>query len=187
MSLPSFELSDYTGERVRSRDLRGKVVLVTFLETKCKEACPIIATQLGEGLDLLDPDERDGALEAIANRSVHPDDDTPANVRRFLRAHRVEGELHYLIGSEDDLRPVWGARSRSCPRSIPETPIPTPPPCRCTTEAVNGSPRSTRASTSPLETLPMMWSQHRGSRFPFGAILAIVAFALAACAGGEGP
>ena len=33
----------------------------------------------------------------------------------------------------------------------------------------------------------MMWSQHRGSRFPFGAILAIVAFALAACAGGEGP
>ena len=107
ISLPSFELSDYTGERVRSRDLRGKVVLVTFLETKCKEACPIIATQLGEGLDLLDPDERDG-VEAIAI-SVHPDDDTPANVRRFLRAHRVEGELHYLIGSEDDLRPVWSA------------------------------------------------------------------------------
>ena len=33
----------------------------------------------------------------------------------------------------------------------------------------------------------MMWSPHRGSRVSFGATLAIVAFVLAACGGGEGP
>jgi len=103
--LPSFELRDYTGEPVRSRTLKGKVVLVTFLETKCKEACPIIASQIGKGLDLLDPGERRG-VEAIAI-SVHSGDDTPASVRQFLRRHRVAGDLRYLIGSERELRPVW--------------------------------------------------------------------------------
>ena len=105
--LPSFDLRDYTGERVRPRALKGKVVLVTFLETKCKEACPVIASQIGKGLDLLDPAERRGVV-AIAI-SVHPGDDTSASVRQFLRKHQVEGDLRYLIGSERELRPVWDA------------------------------------------------------------------------------
>jgi len=105
--LASFDLRDYRGERVRSRALEGKVILITFLETKCKEACPIIASQIGKGLDLLDPGERGGVV-AIAI-SVHPGDDSPANVRQFLRRHQVEGDVRYLIGSERELRPVWNA------------------------------------------------------------------------------
>ncbi len=105
--LPSFDLRDSSGERVRSRALKGKVVLVTFLETTCKEACPIIAAQIGTGLELLDHGERRSVV-AIAI-SVHPGDDTPVSVRRFLRTHRVEGDLRYLIGSERELRPVWNA------------------------------------------------------------------------------
>jgi protein SCO1/2 len=105
--LPSFELSDYTGEIVRSPALKGNPVLVTFLETKCKEACPVIASQIGKGLDLLDPAERRSVV-AIAI-SVHPGDDTSASVRRFLRKHQVDGDLRYLIGSERELRPVWDA------------------------------------------------------------------------------
>lgn len=105
--LPSFELRDDTGETVRSPALKGSVVLVTFLETKCKEACPIIASQIGKGLDHLDPAERRGVI-AIAI-SVHPGDDTSSSVRQFLRKHQVEGDLRYLIGSERELRPVWDA------------------------------------------------------------------------------
>ena len=107
IELPSFSLRDADGNRVGSDDLAGKVVLVTFLDTKCTDACPIIGEQLRAGLALLDEDERDGT-EAIAV-SVHPGDDTPAAVRDFLRRHRVEGTLRYLIGSEAELRPVWRA------------------------------------------------------------------------------
>jgi len=107
VELPSFSLRDADGERVTSADLSGMVVLVTFLDTKCTQACPIIGEQLREGLALLDEDERrNTAAVAI---SVHPDDDTPAAVRAFLRRHRVEGALRYLIGSEAELRPVWRA------------------------------------------------------------------------------
>jgi cytochrome oxidase Cu insertion factor (SCO1/SenC/PrrC family) len=40
--VPDFTLRSYTGQRVNGRDFRGRVLLVTFLESRCKEACPII-------------------------------------------------------------------------------------------------------------------------------------------------
>jgi cytochrome oxidase Cu insertion factor (SCO1/SenC/PrrC family) len=103
--LPSFALREWNGSRFSTGALATKVVLVTFLETKCKEACPIIADQIDMGLERLNASER-RRVEAIAI-SVHPHDDTPASVRHFLRVHRVQGDLHYLIGSEAELRPVW--------------------------------------------------------------------------------
>jgi protein SCO1/2 len=107
ITLPSFVLHESNGTRVVSSALTGKVVLVTFLETKCREACPIIADQIGMALGRLTASER-RRVDAIAI-SVHPHDDTASSVRRFLRVHRVQGELRYLIGSEAELRPVWRA------------------------------------------------------------------------------
>jgi protein SCO1 len=103
--LGQFELRDYTGARVSREDLEGKVVLLTFLESKCTEACPIIASQIARTIERLTPEERTQVV-AIAI-STHPTDDTPASVRAFLRAQRAEGKLHYLVGSEQELRPVW--------------------------------------------------------------------------------
>jgi protein SCO1/2 len=103
--LGQFDLRDYTGVRVSRDDLEGKVVLLTFLESKCKEACPIIASQVAHAIERLTLEERRQVV-AIAI-STHPADDTPANVRAFLRKQRAEGKLHYLVGSEQELRPVW--------------------------------------------------------------------------------
>lgn len=103
--LPSFGLREWDGTLVESHALRGKVVLVTFLETKCEEACPIIADQIGMALDRMAAKDRRRTY-AVAI-STHPGDDTPQNVRAFLRAHRIQGQLHYLIGTEARLRPVW--------------------------------------------------------------------------------
>ncbi|MER3409123.1 MAG: hypothetical protein C4306_03250 [Thermoleophilia bacterium] len=107
VELPSFVLREASGSPVRSRDLRGKVVVVTFLESKCRAACPVVAFQLARGLRLLSPSERSRVV-ALAI-SVHPGDDTAASVRAFLRRQRAERELRYLIGSERELRPVWRA------------------------------------------------------------------------------
>jgi protein SCO1/2 len=103
--LPRFRLRSYTGDLVQSDALRGKVVLVTFLESKCVEACPIVAAEIRQGLALLTASER-RQVAAVAV-STHPGDDTPANVRAFVRRHRLVGRLNYLIGSEQELRPVW--------------------------------------------------------------------------------
>jgi protein SCO1 len=103
--LADFELRSYTGRTVRSADLAGKVVVITFLETKCREACPIIADEIARAVDRLAPETR--SRSAFIAISVHPTDDTPRSVRAFLRTHNALGKLDYLIGSEATLRPVW--------------------------------------------------------------------------------
>lgn len=105
IELAPFALRSYRGGRVASTQLKGKVVALTFLESNCQEACPIIAVQVARGIDRLTPAER-RQVRAIAI-STHPIDDTAANVSRFLARRHALGRLDYLIGRESELRPVW--------------------------------------------------------------------------------
>jgi protein SCO1/2 len=105
--LPPFVLRDQRGTAVRASELAGKVVVLTFLETKCTEACPFIAGQIGIAFRRMSPAQRQG-VTAVAI-STHPGDDTPASVRAFLRRERADPFVRYLVGSERQLRPVWRA------------------------------------------------------------------------------
>jgi protein SCO1 len=107
IELPRFSLRDQNGRLVDSAALRGKAILVTFLDSRCRDACPVVAEEIRAGLARLDAAQR-AATVAVAI-SVQPEDDTPASVRRFLRRHHVEGVLHYLTGTEAQLRPVWSS------------------------------------------------------------------------------
>jgi cytochrome oxidase Cu insertion factor (SCO1/SenC/PrrC family) len=107
IEMPRFSLHDQQGRLVSSDGLAGKALVVTFLDTKCRESCPIIADQIRQALARLSPADRAGTV-ALAI-SVQPEVDTPAAVRAFLRRHRVDGALRYLVGSEAQLRPVWSA------------------------------------------------------------------------------
>jgi cytochrome oxidase Cu insertion factor (SCO1/SenC/PrrC family) len=102
--LPGFALPRYNGGSVRSSALRGRVVLTTFVDSACREKCPIIVAIIGRTLPRLAPTER-AQLVPLAF-SVHPTVDTPARVHRFL-ALRHALELKYLVGSVKQMRPVW--------------------------------------------------------------------------------
>jgi cytochrome oxidase Cu insertion factor (SCO1/SenC/PrrC family) len=104
--LEPFVLTSYRGQRVASSSLHGRVVALTFLDSTCRTACPIIAVQIARGIDQLGSAER-GQVRAIAI-STEPNDDTAPSVRRFLAKQRAVGRLDYLIGTEAELRPVWG-------------------------------------------------------------------------------
>ncbi len=103
--LPDFSLRSYDGRLVRSDELKGKVVLLTFLDSQCTEACPIIASQIGQGIDRLTAAERREVV-AVAI-STDPAGDSPANVREFLRKQGALGKLEYVIGPKPDLRAAW--------------------------------------------------------------------------------
>jgi cytochrome oxidase Cu insertion factor (SCO1/SenC/PrrC family) len=106
--IPKLALRDVVDRRiVRTEGLRGGVVLVTFLDTDCTEQCPIIASQIGRALALLGDDEQ--SRTAALAISVNPEIDTRSSVVRFLRRHRVLGDVRYLSGSIAQLRPVWEA------------------------------------------------------------------------------
>lgn len=104
-ALPDFSIPDSSGAIVSSRDLAGMVVLVTFLDSQCTEACPIIASQIARALASLEAEERN-AVAPLAI-STDPDEDTATSVRDFLRKNRAEGRLRYLVAPVEQLRPVW--------------------------------------------------------------------------------
>jgi protein SCO1/2 len=106
LTLPEFELRDDQGRPVRSADLRGKAVAVTFLDAQCSEACPIIAAQVPQAVKALGDDR--AAVEALAI-TVDPVGDTPERIDAFLRRYRATGTLRYLDGTVAELRPVWRA------------------------------------------------------------------------------
>lgn len=103
--MPGFALGDYTGTTMSTASLRGKVTVLTFLDTKCKDACPIIAGEIASTAALLTPDER--SQVAFVAITSDPTVDTPAAIRTFLQRHRALGTLHYLSGSVPALRRLW--------------------------------------------------------------------------------
>ena len=105
--LPSFTLRDYTGKLVSSRDLRGSVVVLTFLDTDCKESCPVIAGVIGAAIPRLSAGERQHVASLAL--TVNPSADSPRTVRRFLRQRGALGKLDFLLGSVNTLEPVWRA------------------------------------------------------------------------------
>lgn len=101
-----FELRDaLNGELVRMSGQRGRVVVLTLLESRCTAACPLIASQLAEALRRLPTEDRADVVALAV--SANPRDDSRESVRTFLTRHRAVGEIRYLNGPEAELRRVW--------------------------------------------------------------------------------
>jgi len=104
MAAPNFRLHDENGVQRRLSDARGKLVLLAFLYTKCTDVCPIIAVQLDSVVRSLG--KRAGDVRVLAV-SVDPKGDTPERVREYMRSHRLGPQFHWLMGTRQQLWPVW--------------------------------------------------------------------------------
>lgn len=102
---PDFALRTHDERPVRMSALRDRAVAVTFLDTQCDEACPIVTAAIARGLARLDRAER-SRVAAVAI-STDPAEDTRASVTAFLRRYRAEDALDYLVGPADEVRRVW--------------------------------------------------------------------------------
>jgi len=107
MTAADFTLRDYRGHVVSMRGLRGKVVALTFLDTRCTTKCPITASEIGAGVRLLPAADRHQI--AVLGLTVNPNVDTPSSIRRFLGRTRSLGIIDYLVGSVSELTQVWKA------------------------------------------------------------------------------
>lgn len=104
---PDFTLTDArSGSAVSLSSLRGSVVALTFLYTKCPDTCPLTAEHFRSAQERLAADAERVRFVAV---SVDPLGDTPAAVRDFSASHRLDRNWHYLIGPEGALRNVWSA------------------------------------------------------------------------------
>jgi cytochrome oxidase Cu insertion factor (SCO1/SenC/PrrC family) len=101
-----FTLTDQHGRTVSLAGLRGKVVLLTFLDPVCTSACPLIAQEFRAANQLLGADSGKVELVAVVANPVYHQ---VAVVQAFDRQegmNQVPNWL-YLTGSLPQLRQVW--------------------------------------------------------------------------------
>ncbi len=99
-----FSLRDQNGRLVALHNYRGQVVILTFIHSKCHDACPLMVEDIKGALDLLPGGGR--GVPAIGV-SVAPAEDTPASRHHFLREWGMDARLAFVGGTTAQLRPVW--------------------------------------------------------------------------------
>ena len=103
---PGFSLTDQDGRTVSLASLRGKVVLMTFLDPVCTTDCPIIAQEFKQAGQMLGAQA--GLVELVAV-VANPTYRSTAFTRAFDRQEGLTTvpNWRYLTGSLSQLGEVW--------------------------------------------------------------------------------
>ncbi len=101
-----FQLTDQFGLSRSLSEHAGDVVLLTFLYTHCPDICPVVADHVREVHRLLE-DYADEVSIVIV--SVDPERDTVEAALEYSEARQMQEVWSYLVGTEEELRPVWEA------------------------------------------------------------------------------
>jgi protein SCO1/2 len=107
MPASDFTLHDQDGKAVSVSAFRGHVVAITFLDSHCKQLCPLEADQLAQAQRAIGTASKLTVLVV----SVAPATDTPESERAFAALHHWTGEWHWLMGAPEQLAAVWKAYS----------------------------------------------------------------------------
>jgi len=104
---PEFSLTTQTGARLSLRDLRGKVVAVTFIYASCTDTCPLLTAKLAGLQRRLGPDF--GSRVFFASVTVDPEHDTREVLARYAASYGAKtAGWAFLTGTPAEIRDVEG-------------------------------------------------------------------------------
>lgn len=81
--VPAIPMVNQDGKPVEFEKFRGKAVLITFIDSKCTDDCPIITGLFGKVNSLLREDPSAYADTRLISISIDPKFDTPAVLRKY--------------------------------------------------------------------------------------------------------
>jgi protein SCO1/2 len=102
-TMPSFELRDQTGAVVTEDQLRGHVVIASFIFTRCPTVCPLLTMKMRRVQDRTE-DARDLKLLSF---SVDPTHDTPEVLAAYAAGHGADpARWRFLTGDAEAIRRI---------------------------------------------------------------------------------
>jgi cytochrome oxidase Cu insertion factor (SCO1/SenC/PrrC family) len=103
---PAFTLTNQHGREVSLASLRGKVVLLTFLDPVCTSDCPLIAQEFRQADQLLGGQSRQVEMVAVVTNPLYTQ---PGYTAAFDRQEHMNTlpNWQYLTGSAAQLKKVW--------------------------------------------------------------------------------
>ena len=115
---PEFTLTTQDAGRLSLRDLRGKVVAVTFIYASCTDTCPLLTAKLAGLQAKLGADF--GPRVFFVSVTVDPERDTPGVLKEYARAHGANlAGWAFLTGTPAEILDVekrYGIFARKNPR-----------------------------------------------------------------------
>lgn len=105
---PAFTLTDQNGERVSLASLRGRPVVLNFMDPHCVDICPLVSQELRYAESDLTGAAKDTVFVAV---NVNPYALSVGDVAAFSRTHLLTTirTWHYLTGPVSALESVWHA------------------------------------------------------------------------------
>ena len=102
---PTFTLTDYDGKKFSLTQLRGQVVVLTFIFTRCADTCPLLTAKLVSIQRKLKPELKQKVFFAAV--TVDPEYDTPEVLKRYANAHSADpARWAFLTGSAQEIADV---------------------------------------------------------------------------------
>ena len=99
---PPFALRDQHGRMVRLAALRGRAVVLAFMDSLCTSECPIEAAQFAAALRPLAGSAKPQLVVVSVDLA-----DTPVSVARAARRWHLPAGFEWLLGTHAELAPVW--------------------------------------------------------------------------------
>ena len=114
---PEFTLTTQDGNRLSLQELLGRVVVLTFIFTSCKDSCPLLTHKMTTLQPRFGGDF--GPNVFFVSITVDPERDTPAVLKRYAAAHGAKlAGWAFLTGTQTQVRTIvrsYGAFYRKIP------------------------------------------------------------------------
>jgi protein SCO1 len=102
---PEFSLTTQDNRRLSLQELRGKVVVVTFIYTSCGDTCPLLTAKMVRLQSRFGTDF--GRTVFFVAITVDPEQDTPEVLKRYAQTHGADlAGWAFLTGTLGEIRQV---------------------------------------------------------------------------------
>jgi protein SCO1/2 len=99
---PQFSLTNVNGAKVRSAQLRGSVIVLTFMYTHCSSLCPLVTEKMKKIADRLGTEGLLGHGARLVSISFDPARDTPRWLKTYSESAEVDpSRWMFLSGTPD--------------------------------------------------------------------------------------
>lgn len=104
---PDFQLVDQHGSMISLSDFRGQVVVLTFMDSQCKDTCPVTAAHFRQAYRQLNSIESGHVVFMGVN--VNLDANQIADVNEITQTWHLDEipNWHFLTGNPAELESVW--------------------------------------------------------------------------------
>jgi protein SCO1 len=104
-SAPEFTLTNQDGKRLGLKDLRSKVLAITFIFASCADTCPLLTAKMAGLQSRLGSDF--GSTVYFISITVDPERDKPQVLKRYAEAFNVNpAGWAFLTGTPAEIRDV---------------------------------------------------------------------------------